>query len=105
MHKPVKVSFFGHFGSPNSGNESTLLAILSRLRSLLPESEFHCICTYPEALVATDGIEATSITTRVARIWDRDAPWPNGCRWLSSEWARSFGSTSVRSGSSREPTC
>ncbi len=73
-HKPLMVSFFGHFGSPNSGNESTLLAILSRLRSLSPESEFRCICTNPEAVVARDGIEAVPITTRVARIWDRDIP-------------------------------
>ena len=73
-HKPLKVSFFGHFGSSNSGNESTLLAILSRLRALSPESEFRCICTNPEAVVARDGIEAVPITTRVARIWDRDVP-------------------------------
>ena len=72
--KPVKVSFFGHFGSPNSGNESTLLAALSRLRSLYPESEFQCICTSPEAVAARDGIEAVSLTTRVTGIWDRDTP-------------------------------
>ena len=73
-NKPLTVSFFGHFGSSNSGNESTLLAILSRLRSLSPESEFRCICTNPEAVAARDGIEAVPITTRVARIWDRDIP-------------------------------
>lgn len=74
-HKPLKVSFFGHFGSANSGNESTLLTILSRLRALSPpESEFRCICTNPGAVVARDGIEAVPITTRVARIWDRDLP-------------------------------
>ena len=42
--------------------------------SLSPESEFRCICTNPEAVVARDGIEAVPITTRVARIWDRDIP-------------------------------
>ena len=73
-HKPLKVSFFGHFGSTNPGNEGTLLATLSRLRSLYPEWEFRCICTNPEAVVARDGIEAISITTRTARIWDRDVP-------------------------------
>ncbi len=62
--KPMKVSFFGHFGSSNSGNESTLLAILSRLRALSPESEFRCICTQPGVVVARDGIEAIPITTR-----------------------------------------
>jgi polysaccharide pyruvyl transferase WcaK-like protein len=71
---PLKVSFFGHFGSVNSGNESTLLAIHSRLRALFPESEFRCICTNPDAVIARDGIEAVPITSRVARIWDRDIP-------------------------------
>ena len=71
---PLKISFFGHFGSVNSGNESTLLAILSRLRARFPESEFRCICTHPESVVARDGIEAVPITSRVTRIWDRDLP-------------------------------
>ena len=73
-HKLLRVSFFGHFGSLNSGNESTLLAIISRLRALSPETEFRCICLNPEAVVARGGIEAFAITTRVARIWDRDVP-------------------------------
>jgi polysaccharide pyruvyl transferase WcaK-like protein len=72
--KRLKVSFFGHFGSTNSGNESTLLAILSRLRALYPDSEFRCICTNPEVVTTREGIEAVPITTRVARIWDRDIP-------------------------------
>ena len=71
---PLKVSFFGHFGSANSGNESTLLAILSRLRALFPEAEFRCICTNPESFAARDGIEAVPITSRTAKIWDRDIP-------------------------------
>jgi polysaccharide pyruvyl transferase WcaK-like protein/chemotaxis methyl-accepting protein methylase len=69
----MKVSFFGHFGTPNPGNESSLLAILSRLRSLHPDSTFRAICTNPEVVAARDGIEAVPITTRVAKIWDRDA--------------------------------
>jgi polysaccharide pyruvyl transferase WcaK-like protein len=59
-----KVSFFGNFGSENSGNESTLLAVLSRLRSVAPDCEFLCICPNPEVVAARDGIEATPITTR-----------------------------------------
>ena len=73
-HKPLKLTFFGNFGSANSGNESTLIAILARLRSISPDTEFQCICPNPEAVVARDGIEAVAITTRVARIWDRDIP-------------------------------
>jgi polysaccharide pyruvyl transferase WcaK-like protein len=74
IKKPMKISLFGHFGSPNAGNESTLLAVLARLRSLSPESEFRCICTLPDVVVARDGIEAIPITTRVDRIWDPNVP-------------------------------
>lgn len=74
-HKPLKVSFFGHFGTLNLGNESTLFAIVSRLRARYPESELRCICTNPEAVVAREGIEAIAITTR-SRIWDREIPLP-----------------------------
>jgi polysaccharide pyruvyl transferase WcaK-like protein/chemotaxis methyl-accepting protein methylase len=73
-HKPLKVSFFGHFGSANAGNESTLLAILTRLRSLSPEGEYRCICTNPEAVAARYGIAAIPITSRAARIWPREIP-------------------------------
>ena len=72
--KPLTITFFGHFGSLNSGNEGTLVAILSRLRALFPDGEFRCICTNPEAVVARYGIEAVAITTRTARIWDRAIP-------------------------------
>jgi polysaccharide pyruvyl transferase WcaK-like protein len=68
------VSFFGHFGSGNLGNESTLVAILSRLRAVAPDSEFRCICLQPDVVVARYGIEGVLITTRVARIWDREVP-------------------------------
>jgi polysaccharide pyruvyl transferase WcaK-like protein len=71
---PMKVSFFGHFGSPNSGNESTLIAILSRLRTLFPDGEFSCICLNPEAVAARDGVRGIQITTKASRIWDRDVP-------------------------------
>lgn len=71
--KPLKVSFFGHFGSQNSGNESTLLAILSRLPACFPGSEFCCICTNPAAVAAGAGIEGVAITTRIGTgIRDHD---------------------------------
>jgi len=66
----MKIALYGHFGSLNSGNESTLLAILSRLRDSYPECEFCCICTNPETVVATYAIEAVPIGKRNSRIWD-----------------------------------
>lgn len=68
----MKINFFGNFGSLNSGNESTLLAIEARLRALIREPEFCCICPHPEAVAARDGIAATRITNREVRIWNRD---------------------------------
>ena len=72
--KPTKISFFGHFGTGNFGNEATLLAMVSRLRLLFPNCEFCCICTFPENVIATHGIEAVPHTVRSVRIWDRQVP-------------------------------
>jgi polysaccharide pyruvyl transferase WcaK-like protein len=68
----MKVSFFGNFGSLNSGNESTLLAILARLRSVAPDGEFQCVCPHPEVVAARDGIDAIPISTRLVRVWDTE---------------------------------
>src|SRR5205823_14484767 len=74
--RSLKVSFFGHFGSLNSGNESTLLAIVSRLRARYPKSHLRCICTEPDCVAARYGIEAVPITTRAARgVRDRNTPF------------------------------
>ena len=72
--KPTKISLFGHFGTMNFGNEATLLVMVSRLRLLFPNCEFCCICTSPENVIATHGIEAVPHTVRSVRIWDRQVP-------------------------------
>jgi polysaccharide pyruvyl transferase WcaK-like protein len=72
--RPTRISFFGHFGTPNFGNEATLLAIVSRLRLLFPTCEFCCICSYPENVIATNEIEAVPHTVRSVRIWNRQVP-------------------------------
>lgn len=71
---PASISFFGHFGSMNSGNEATLLAILSRLRLLFPNARFCCICTRPENVISAHGIQAVPYTIRWEPIWDRQIP-------------------------------
>ena len=72
--RPARVTFFGHFGSANTGNESTLLAMASRLRAQFPDAELRCVCTHPESLDTIAGIDAIPVTTRVNRIWDRGVP-------------------------------
>ena len=59
---PKKIAFFGHFDSSNFGNESTLQAILYHVRRFHPDAEVTCICTGPEATVATHKVEAIPIT-------------------------------------------
>ncbi len=65
--KSKKIYFFGHFGSPNFGNEITLVSILDRLRSQFPEAEFACICTGPETLADAQKIETFPITPTFIR--------------------------------------
>jgi len=97
----MKIMFYGHFGSLNTGNESTLRAIHSCLRALAPDSEFSCVCSYPEMVSAREGIDALPITARVVKLWKHD----EGMRWdrrLTGtlvglkeelrEYARAFGS-------------
>jgi polysaccharide pyruvyl transferase WcaK-like protein len=57
-----KIAFFGNFDSSNFGNESTLQTILYHLRCFHLDAEVTCICTGPEATVATHQIEAIPVT-------------------------------------------
>jgi polysaccharide pyruvyl transferase WcaK-like protein len=76
-----EIWFFGHFGSPNFGDEITLQAILYHLRRGLPGAKFACICTGPEALGASQKIKTVPISrdlvkyrrlrTRLARLLRR----------------------------------
>lgn len=92
--KRMRICFFGHFGSPNFGNEITLQSVLYHVRRLLPEAEVACICTGPEALAATQNIETIPISrtfvksgklrSRVARLLRRifiGVP-SELCRWF-----------------------
>ena len=92
-HAPLKVSLFGHFGSLNTGNESTLLAIVSHLRSFSPESEIRCVCSFPEAVTARYEVDAVPITATGSR--DRDTPLVRRVAArlasLGVEYARAFG--------------
>src|SRR5215470_4889093 len=67
--KRKKIAFFGHFDSTNFGNESTLQAILYHLRRFHPDAEVTCICTGPEAIVATHQIEAIPLAETFVKSW------------------------------------
>ena len=68
MKRP-KIAFFGHFGSGNFGNESTLQAILCHLTRVAVDTEFTCICTSPETVAATYNIAAVRTPYHVVRPW------------------------------------
>src|SRR5262245_48872578 len=73
----MRICLFGHFGTLNTGNEATLIAILARLRTRFPDGEFCCICTDPDVVAARDQIEAVPITGRVFEVWNRRARTDN----------------------------
>ena len=61
----MKICFFGHFGTFNFGNETTLQAILYHLRRFLPKTEIACISTSPAA------VAAVVITSKVLQLAPR----------------------------------
>jgi polysaccharide pyruvyl transferase WcaK-like protein len=64
-----RISFFGNFGLNNFGNESTLQAILYRMRKLLPDVEITCICTAPEAAATIHHISTFPISGTFVKPW------------------------------------
>jgi len=91
-----RICLFGHFGSPNFGNEITLQAVLYHLACRLPKAEVACICTGPEELAATQKIKTIPISrnfvesgkfhSRFARLLRKlfiGVP-SEFCRWLDA---------------------
>ena len=68
--EPKKVTFYGHFGTLNTGNESTLLAVVSNLRERHPEWKLACACTYPAIVEERLGIEGFPLGMRDVKLWE-----------------------------------
>jgi polysaccharide pyruvyl transferase WcaK-like protein len=64
-----KVAIFGHFGTTNLGNDSTLSAVLYHLRRFNPDADVTCICSVPEDAASTHHIDAMPITQNFAPDW------------------------------------
>jgi polysaccharide pyruvyl transferase WcaK-like protein len=77
-----KISLFGHFGTGNFGNESTLQAMLWHLRRLVPDAEIACICTSPEVVAANYNIAAVAISGTVVKPWKIHNPVAKAIRKL-----------------------
>ena len=67
--KNLKISFFGHFGWNNFGNEGTLQAILLNMRRLLPKAEFTCICDETAVTAARYNITTLPFSRPVIKFW------------------------------------
>jgi polysaccharide pyruvyl transferase WcaK-like protein len=68
----MKIVLFGPFGTANTGNASTLITVVSRLRYLYPGVELCCVGNHFESDRDALGIIAVPISSRRARLWDRD---------------------------------
>lgn len=65
----TRIAVYGHFGTTNFGNESTLLALLSHLRERLPDDSFTCICMHPEVVAEAHGVEGVPISPNLLSTW------------------------------------
>ena len=69
-----KIGLFGHFGAGNFGNESTLQALLSHVRCLVPHAGVTCICSVPEIVASHYSIDAVPMIDVVVRPWNLRNP-------------------------------
>lgn len=64
-----KITFFGHFGQGNFGNECTLQAILENVRRFVPGAQLACITSGTEGTAATHNIETIPIADILVKFW------------------------------------
>ncbi|HUI58892.1 MAG TPA: polysaccharide pyruvyl transferase family protein [Steroidobacteraceae bacterium] len=95
---PVRLAFWGNFGTLNLGNECTLAAALHNARRLLPNAELLSVCSNPADTRQRHGIDAIAIAaggadfdsgqrSGLAHLWARArailADWPRVLRSVS----------------------
>jgi polysaccharide pyruvyl transferase WcaK-like protein len=62
--KPLRITFWGNFGTGNWGNECTLEAIVHNVRKRRPDAELSCLCFEPDDTEARHGLKASRIRDR-----------------------------------------
>ncbi|KAB2674935.1 dTDP-4-dehydrorhamnose 3,5-epimerase [Brucella tritici] len=72
----MRIGLFGQFGSGNTGNDGSLEAMLRQLQRTDPQIEVICICSGPDVIRNTYGIETVPIggyapSNRLLRAADR----------------------------------
>jgi polysaccharide pyruvyl transferase WcaK-like protein len=56
--KPARISFYGHFGAGNLGNEATLQAVIEQILRRWPDGQLLCFCTDPNDVRTRHNIAA-----------------------------------------------
>jgi polysaccharide pyruvyl transferase WcaK-like protein len=81
--RPLRVAFWGNFGTGNWGNECTLQAIVHNTRRLLPDAELSCFCYRPEDTRWRHGLPSFPINDRRLRADGGSVePSPEGLKQL-----------------------
>lgn len=89
--RPVRVGFYGLFGTGNLGNEASLAAVLADVRSVSPHAHVMCFGADPAEVEREQGIPARQLMTFrpapgdrrlrtqgrkvLARLWDVPRTW------------------------------
>jgi polysaccharide pyruvyl transferase WcaK-like protein len=58
---PQRIALFGNFGTGNTGNESSLAAMIATLGRVRPDAELVCICYRPEVVAREHGVLAAAL--------------------------------------------
>src|SRR5262245_45901936 len=75
----MRVTFFGNFGTPstgnesdlpNTGNESNLLSAFEYLHARYPDCEFLCVTEHPAMVTAPEHIKGIAVHTRKRWLWN-----------------------------------
>ena len=64
----LRIALIGGFGNGNLGNDASLRAALTAMRTRFPNAEFECICDEPRVISQRFGIPATKIAMRPSGV-------------------------------------
>jgi polysaccharide pyruvyl transferase WcaK-like protein len=76
--RPLRIAFWGNFGTGNWGNECTLQAIIHNTRRRIPDAELSCFCFNPDDTLRRHGLPSFPISSLRARTGNGDAAHDRG---------------------------
>jgi polysaccharide pyruvyl transferase WcaK-like protein len=85
IKQPARISFYGHFGAGNLGNECTLQAVIEQILRRWPAAQLLCFCTNPQDVRRRHNIAAFP-----SEAFDRGTAQRSGSRRPRGRTARIF---------------